>query len=180
MFQRPMAVQAADATLTHREGQLVFQFRQSFSLGKYHDRGPKVLHLGPSPGGLLILREELLSSEKLAEAEPPAAAPLSVRYACVGSTTGDEPALQDAVIAECEPQCERDPKICAFVGLPVKGEIGSQRPPDLSRVLRLYERGCKRGDMPRICEAAASFLLRSCGPDGAERGLALLDCDTRG
>lgn len=179
MFQRPMVVQAADATLTHRQGHLVLQFRQSFSSGTYHDRGPKVLHLGPSPGGLLILREELLSSEKLAEAEPKAAAPPSVRYVCVGSISGDDPAVQDAVIAECEPQCERDPVICAFVGHMVKGARGSRRPPDLPRALRLYEQGCKRGDMPHICEAAASILLQGGGPDDAERGLALLDCAKR-
>lgn len=184
MFQRPMIVQAADLTVYHKDGVILVRFVQTFSSGQYHDRGPKLLRLSPAPDagpdGLRIVREEMISSEKLPAPPPPAAAGPRPRYDCVAADPGQDPGARAEFIAECEQQCAQDPRACAAVGRLFEEPPGRSAPPDLQRALRAYERGCKRGERPSTCELAARLLLQRGDPADAERGLSLLGCAEQG
>jgi hypothetical protein len=63
MFAKPMTVGADAVTVEALPGAARVRFVQSFTLGRFHDEGPKELLLVQESGRLVIAREEKLSSK---------------------------------------------------------------------------------------------------------------------
>ncbi len=62
MFKKPMKVTADDRKVSAAGALAVVTFTQTWSSGKFEDRGPKQLLLVEEGGGLRIAREEMLAS----------------------------------------------------------------------------------------------------------------------
>ncbi len=71
MFKSKMEVAADDVVVSTSARSVSVTFMQTWASGTFQDKGPKLLVLVPTPGGLRIAREEMLASE-LVSGETPA------------------------------------------------------------------------------------------------------------